>query len=128
MYKLTLILFALFSLALPILAAPVPASDEVDVKRATLTGSGRGTWFKPGLGSCGQTNSVNDNIVALSTNFGKQYCGRTISINYKGKTAHATVTDSCPSCGNGDVDMSPATFDQLASPDVGVIPINWSVN
>lgn len=41
MYKLTLILFALFSLALPILAAPVPASDEVDVKRATLTGSGR---------------------------------------------------------------------------------------
>ena len=41
MYKLTLILFAFFSLVLPILAAPVPASDQVDGKGATLTGSGR---------------------------------------------------------------------------------------
>ena len=38
MYKLTLILFAFFSLVLPILAAPVPASDEVS---SALTGSGR---------------------------------------------------------------------------------------
>ena len=44
MYKLTLILFAFFSLVLPILAVPVPASDQIDGKsatRATLTGSGR---------------------------------------------------------------------------------------
>ena len=41
MYKLTLILFAFFSLVLPILAVPVPASDQVDGKRAALSGSGR---------------------------------------------------------------------------------------
>ncbi|KAF8488670.1 expansin family protein [Russula emetica] len=127
MYKLTLILFAFFSLVLPILAVPVPASDQVDGKSAALTGSGRGTWFTPGLGSCGETNSAADSIVALSTNFGKKYCGQTITIHYKGKTASAVVTDSCPSCGNGDVDMSPATFKQLANQAVGVVPISWSV-
>jgi hypothetical protein len=41
MYKLSLILFALFSLVLPILAAPVPASDESNESSATLTGAGR---------------------------------------------------------------------------------------
>lgn len=38
MYKLTLILFALFSLVLPILAVPVPASDAVDGQETTNTG------------------------------------------------------------------------------------------
>ena len=38
MYKLSLILLAFFSLVLPILAAPVPSSDEVN---AALSGSGR---------------------------------------------------------------------------------------
>ncbi|KAI0270982.1 expansin family protein [Russula aff. rugulosa BPL654] len=135
MYKLTLILFAFFSLVLPILAAPVPASDEVS---SALTGSGRGTWFDDGLGSCGQYNTNSDPIVALSTAFGTAYCGRvcssssrnilTITIHYKGKTTTAIVRDSCPSCGDGDIDMSRATFQSLAPLSVGVLGVNWSVN
>jgi hypothetical protein len=38
MYKLTLILFAFFSLVLPILAVPVPASEAVDGQSITHTG------------------------------------------------------------------------------------------
>jgi len=128
MYKLTLILFALFSLVLPILAVPVPTTDQAEGTSATLTGSGRGTWYEPGLGSCGKTNSRADAVVALSTNFGKQYCGKSISISYGGKTTNAVVEDSCPSCGNGDVDMSPAVFDKLASLDVGKIQMKWSLH
>jgi len=41
MYKLTLILFTFFSLVLPILAVPVPASDEINGKTVAFTGSGR---------------------------------------------------------------------------------------
>ncbi len=41
MYKLTLILFAFFSLVLPILAVPVPAIEETKGRRAALSGSGR---------------------------------------------------------------------------------------
>jgi hypothetical protein len=43
MYRLTLMLFALLSLILPILAAPIPAPEEIgelDI-RASLSGSGR---------------------------------------------------------------------------------------
>jgi hypothetical protein len=41
MYKLTFILFAFFSLALPILAVPVPASDEINAQEKRDTYSGQ---------------------------------------------------------------------------------------
>jgi hypothetical protein len=49
MYKLTLILFAFFTLVLPILAVPVPASDEIDglEKRTTFTGRVRVIYSHP---------------------------------------------------------------------------------
>jgi hypothetical protein len=41
MYKLTFILFSFFSFALPILAVPVPASDEINALEKRVTYSGR---------------------------------------------------------------------------------------
>ena len=51
MYKLTMILFALFSLVLPILAIPVPSSDAIDgvEKRGTNTGQVRVISLTPCL-------------------------------------------------------------------------------
>jgi expansin (peptidoglycan-binding protein) len=42
-----------------------------------------------------------------------------------GKSVTVTVTDECPSCKPGDVDLSPAAFKKLASLDQGRIAINW---
>ncbi|KAF8995230.1 hypothetical protein BDQ17DRAFT_1250921, partial [Cyathus striatus] len=43
-----------------------------------------------------------------------------------GKTVHAQVMDSCPACGIGDLDMSPAVFQKHSPLDDGVIPgISW---
>ena len=95
---------------------------------ATLTGSGRGTWYDPGLGSCGGTYTSSDAVVALSTNFGATYCGKSVQVTYGGKTVTAKVVDSCPSCGPGDLDMSPAAFQALAPLDVGVEPVTWSIS
>ena len=56
-------------------------------------------------------------------------CGRKITLtNTKnGKTVSVTVADACPTCGNqNDLDLSPAAFNQLASPDVGLLHnVQW---
>ncbi|TDZ20934.1 Allergen Asp f 7-like protein [Colletotrichum orbiculare MAFF 240422] len=78
------------------------------------------TYFEPGLGACGQTNSAGDFIVALSAakmgsiSNGNPYCGRKISISYPGSpTVDATVVDKCPGCAENDIDVTTAVFTKL---------------
>ncbi|KAI0250951.1 expansin family protein [Lactifluus subvellereus] len=131
MYKLTWILFAFFSLILPVLSAPVPAPEEFAElqKRITHTGRARGTWYYPGLGNCGGTNSASDFVVAMPKSLydqnGGRNCGHMVQISYQGKTVEAKMVDSCPSCGPNDLDMSPPTFKSLAPLSVGVITVQW---
>ncbi|KAF8588583.1 hypothetical protein K439DRAFT_1613423 [Ramaria rubella] len=129
--SLTLHLFVL-SLILSILAAPV--SPDVDVAHTTpllprINHSGRGTFFYPGLGNCGEWNDSNDPIIAISTEiYGDgDNCGQWVHITNtdNGQTTYGLVRDSCPSCAAGSLDMSPDVFQNLASLDVGVIPITW---
>ncbi|KAI0287944.1 expansin family protein [Russula brevipes] len=129
MYKLTLILFALISLVLPIIAAPVPEEAGELEKRATH--AGRGTWYDAGLGNCGWTNKGSDLIVAISKGFydqtGGSNCGKHVQINSGGKTVTAQIVDSCPGCGPNDLDMSRALFQHFAPLSVGVLHITWSI-
>ncbi|KAG6861159.1 hypothetical protein C0995_003168 [Termitomyces sp. Mi166 len=82
------------------LAAPAPELQKREY-------SGKATWFNVGLGSCGQTNVDSDYIVALnpSTYAGGAHCGKKIRVTDKatGVSATATVRDTCPSCGTGDL-------------------------
>ncbi|CAG8723683.1 11588_t:CDS:1 [Ambispora leptoticha] len=98
--------------------------------------SGDGTYFNPGLGACGEQDNDSSMIVALaapdfdpSTPNGNPnkntLCGRGIRIYYNGKSVDGKVTDRCPECKSGDVDMSPAMFDTIADPSQGRIPITW---
>lgn len=87
--------------------------------------SGEGTYYKVGLGSCGQTYS-DDNLVA-ATHEGGQHCGQTITIHSKSKSVDVLIVDTCPGCADGDVDLSQAAFTKLASLDQGRIPITWSI-
>ncbi|KAI0301168.1 RlpA-like double-psi beta-barrel-protein domain-containing protein-containing protein [Multifurca ochricompacta] len=130
MYKLTWILFALFALILPILAAPVPVPEEDSELEKRVTHSGRGTWYYPGLGNCGGTNNQDQLVVAMPKSMydrnGGSNCWQWIQIHSGGKSVRAQMVDSCPGCGPSDLDMSPATFQALASLDVGVINIQWN--
>jgi expansin (peptidoglycan-binding protein) len=55
-------------------------------------------------------------------------CGKTASVNYQGKNVQVSLTDRCAACAYGDLDFSPAAFDQLADPSVGRISgIQWSI-
>jgi len=47
--------------------------------------------------------------------------------NLGGKTVEVTVQDACQSCGDSDLDMSPAAFDRLADPSVGKYIVYFSL-
>ncbi|KAI0850833.1 RlpA-like double-psi beta-barrel-protein domain-containing protein-containing protein [Daldinia vernicosa] len=90
--------------------------------------SGDMTYYTPGLGSCGQTNSETDMVVALSpAQFAadSQACGKQIQIHMGGKSALATVVDKCPGCSENSIDVSPAVFESLAPLTVGRTQIEW---
>ncbi|PWN19485.1 hypothetical protein BCV69DRAFT_233354, partial [Microstroma glucosiphilum] len=90
--------------------------------------SGTGTFYNPstGPGACGKTFQKSDPIVAVNTaQFDLSLCYTWITVTANGKSVQAEITDSCPSCSYGDLDFSPAVFDQFATPDQGVFQMSW---
>ncbi|KJA24385.1 hypothetical protein HYPSUDRAFT_136350 [Hypholoma sublateritium FD-334 SS-4] len=132
MTRAAFFIFAFFASIIITLAAPVPVENGelVELDRR-LTRQGRGTWFYPGLGNCGWTNNSNDLILAI----GKQLydrnnagnCGQYVQITNtaNGKTAYGKTVDSCQSCGDNDIDMSPALFSKIAALSTGQLTVQW---
>ncbi|KAK0506165.1 RlpA-like double-psi beta-barrel-protein domain-containing protein-containing protein [Armillaria luteobubalina] len=102
------------------------------------THTGEITFYETGLGSCGITSTDSDHIVALSQTLYDQFtpagnankntlCGKTIHIEYGGKSTDVTVVDRCTGCAEYDLDLSPAAFDDLASESLGRLQgATWS--
>ncbi|KAJ2806983.1 hypothetical protein H4R20_001475 [Coemansia guatemalensis] len=98
------------------------------------TYSGDGTYYTPGLGACGKTNSDSDLIAAINA---PQYdatgssnsaaiCGKCAQVKGPKGEVKVTITDRCPVCKSGDLDLSPAAFDQIGDQSEGRISISWS--
>ncbi|KAI0384922.1 RlpA-like double-psi beta-barrel-protein domain-containing protein-containing protein [Hypomontagnella monticulosa] len=90
--------------------------------------SGDITYYEPGLGSCGETSSDSDRVVALApAQFASdpQACGKTIQISMNNKTTTAKVVDKCPSCADGSIDVSSTAFQDLAPLTIGRAQIEW---
>ncbi|TFK36110.1 RlpA-like double-psi beta-barrel-protein domain-containing protein-containing protein, partial [Crucibulum laeve] len=86
------------------------------------------TWYWTGVGNCGAHSVDTDYIVALSTaeyNNGS-HCWKHITVCYEGKTIDATVVDSCPSCSQYSIDLSPSAFEALAPRSKGRIQVSWN--
>jgi hypothetical protein len=123
---------------------PAPASSSAPAAAAPAespsSGSGSGsisgqaTFYAPGLGACGITNTASDMIAALNApQFGSYTnsnddpnCGKQAQVFYNGKSVTVTITDRCPACAYGSLDLSPAAFNQLADPALGRIDITWN--
>ncbi|KAI0779649.1 RlpA-like double-psi beta-barrel-protein domain-containing protein-containing protein [Fomes fomentarius] len=101
----------------------------VAVNAAPATFFGDATWYTPngGIGACGAPNQNTDFVVALSADqyAGGANCWRHIGIHYQDRFVDATVVDLCPGCASGSIDLSPVTFEQLASLDAGRIQVSW---
>ncbi|KAK4055300.1 hypothetical protein OIV83_000583 [Microbotryomycetes sp. JL201] len=108
-------------------------SYQSDSSASSGSYSGTATYFFQGgaAGNCGTVHSDSDYIVALTTSMysGGSHCGQGVHIcsTSTGRCVDATVADSCPSCSSsGDLDLSEAAFNAIASPSDGVTPISWS--
>jgi hypothetical protein len=116
-------------------SAPVSSAAAVTTTSVSTSGdfSGDGTFYSPGLGACGLTNSDTDFIAALNApQFGSYpnpnnnpNCGKKALVHYNGKSVEVTITDKCPTCAFGSLDLSPIAFNELADPAQGRIPITW---
>ncbi|KAJ2024791.1 hypothetical protein GGI06_000850 [Coemansia sp. S85] len=96
--------------------------------------TGDGTFFSPGLGSCGLTNSDSDLIAAIpAPQYGSnpnpnsaEVCGKCALVKGPKGQVKVKITDRCPVCKTGDLDLSPSAFQQIGDFDAGRIPISWS--
>ncbi|THH08447.1 hypothetical protein EW145_g2695 [Phellinidium pouzarii] len=130
MLRVTIFLVAFFAFVFSALATPLPSngnSTEIIEKRITHTG--RGTWFYPGLGNCGYTDSSSYPVVAIGIGrYGDGgNCNQWVQIQNtaNGNMVYGQTRDSCQSCSDSDLDMSPTLFEGLASLDTGEITISW---
>ncbi|KAI8061299.1 hypothetical protein BDF21DRAFT_321932, partial [Thamnidium elegans] len=97
--------------------------------------SGSGTFYEVGSGSCGESDSDSDLVVAVNFDQMKNganpnnnpTCQKTVFITGDMGSTSARVVDTCPSCPKGALDMSPKVFELVCgSLAVGVCTINWN--
>ncbi|KAI7862459.1 RlpA-like double-psi beta-barrel-protein domain-containing protein-containing protein [Spinellus fusiger] len=116
--KLTVVLF-------PLLVHSLSHAHAYPLERRDNSGSG--TFYEVGLGSCGESNTDSQLVVALSSILMEEsYCGKKIKATSGHHSVTATVVDNCPGCDVYDIDLSPAAFEKLASLDVGRLSLQWS--
>ena len=103
---------------------------------------GRGTVYdQTGPGSCQQNNPDSAIIAALNNKWMQSqspgpYCGQKINatntgsqynnVQGEGNTIIATIQDTCPECGDGDVDFSQGSWAQLTNGSpMSVFTVSW---
>ncbi|KLO08985.1 Non-catalytic module family EXPN protein [Schizopora paradoxa] len=123
------VLAAVAVLAGSAVASPLETRNAtVRVRAADVTHTGRGTFFTPGLGACGQTSTSSDPVVAIGAGrFGSGgNCFQWMKITANGVTAFGQTLDECESCGDSDIDMSPSLFQNFAPLSQGVVEVTWN--
>lgn len=131
-------LYILSAIASTACAAAVPVAEpQAEPAAAAAHGrTGDGTWYTPGLGACGWTNSESDAVIAIggglydktrpSPSAPSSLCGKRVKISYKGKSTTAKIVDYCGGCKVNDIDMSPAVFKHFAPKSKGrIFNVHW---
>ncbi|ORX63314.1 hypothetical protein K493DRAFT_148348, partial [Basidiobolus meristosporus CBS 931.73] len=120
-------------LASKVTAAPVHAeAGLLFSKRESF--SGDGTYFAPGLGSCGIVSTSSQLIAAMNApQFGEYanpshspVCFKCAMIHGPKGSVKVQIVDKCPSCKEGSLDLSPAAFEHIADLAQGRVHIDWS--
>lgn len=123
----------------PTSTTPTSTSTTPTATPSTSTGgefSGEGTYYDPEMGACGNVNSGDEKVVAISQYLFDKYtpngnpnknslCGKKINASYEGKTVEVTIVDRCVGCKEHDLDLSPSAFADIADKGLGRIDITW---
>ncbi|KLO11474.1 hypothetical protein SCHPADRAFT_905976 [Schizopora paradoxa] len=86
--------------------------------------------FHPGLGACGEIDTDNDAVIAISTDLfdGGAHCLQWVKITDEanGVTAFGKAVDICPSCDLHSIELSPILFAMFEDLSEGVIQVEWN--
>ena len=96
--------------------------------------AGEGTWYDAdGTGACGfEAPAADEPLLIAALNApdwdGSSSCGACAEVRGpKGNRITVKIVDLCPECREGDLDLSPEAFVQLAPLIDGRIPISWQI-
>ena len=65
-------------------------------------------------------------VVAMNDEqFKRSMCGECISVTGPNGTVVVRITDVCPGCGSGDLDLSQTAFSRVAKLSAGRVKVDW---
>lgn len=110
-------------------AAPGAAPSVAGALSPTYTGEG--TFYgATGEGNCSFDASPNNLLVAAMNHAdyaGSAACGEFVAVTGPKGSVTVRITDQCPECKAGDIDLSEPAFARIADPVAGRVPISWHV-
>jgi expansin (peptidoglycan-binding protein) len=103
-------------------APPVACGED-------LERTGEGTYYDAdGSGNCSFDPSPDDLLVAAMNEAdyaGSGACGACAAVEGPAGSVRVRIVDRCPECAQGDIDLSPEAFEQIAELAAGRVPITW---
>jgi expansin (peptidoglycan-binding protein) len=91
--------------------------------------TGDGTYYAAdGSGNCSFDASPDDLMVAAMNHpdYGTAgWCGACVAVTGPKGSVTVRIVDQCPECKQGDLDLSPQAFDQIADHAAGRVTITW---
>ncbi|RZJ15543.1 MAG: hypothetical protein EON50_01435 [Acidovorax sp.] len=113
--------------------APTPGSPPGPTAPGALspTYSGEGTFYgATGEGNCSFDASPGNLMVAAMNApdyAGSAVCGQYVAVTGPKGSVTVRITDQCPECKSGDLDLSESAFARIADPVAERVPIRWEV-
>jgi expansin (peptidoglycan-binding protein) len=89
--------------------------------------SGEATYYDAnGTGACGFAASSDFLVAAINAaQYSKDHCGKCVSVDGPRGTVVVRITDKCPGCGSGGLDLSQTAFAKIARLADGRVKITW---
>ncbi len=108
-------------------AGPLPDGGSSSCT-PTPTRTGEGTYYDgDGTGNCSFPARPDMLFAAMNDPDydGSNVCGICAEVTGPNGTVTITITDRCPECASGDLDLSVTAFDAIATHSAGRVPISW---
>lgn len=103
---------------------------DIEPCDAAATHSGEATYYDAdGSGNCSFPATPNDLMVGAMNAVdyaNSAVCGSCVRIDGPAGSVDVRIVDQCPECPQGDIDLSPEAFAQIAAIELGRVPIEWT--
>jgi expansin (peptidoglycan-binding protein) len=90
--------------------------------------TGPATFYSPGpLGACLLPQPTLHAALNSADFRGSAACGERVRVTRGSRWVVVLITNHCPDCGRGHIDLSPAAFRRLAEPRLGRVRVSWRI-